>query len=129
MNAYDILRPLIQCKSLTPVDDGAQVYLKDLLQQHGFKIHDLPFEGRGGKYQVPNFFARHGTSAPHICFAGHTDVVPTGDEAAWSVPPFSASIIDGKIIGRGAADMKGQIAAFIAALPESHTGSISFLIR
>jgi succinyl-diaminopimelate desuccinylase len=107
------------------------VYLKDLFQKHGFEIHDLPFEGRGGKYGVPNFFARRGTSSPHICFAGHTDVVPPGDEKEWSVSPWSAEIIDGKIIGRGASDMKGQIAAFAAAavgLPPDHKGSISFLI-
>jgi succinyl-diaminopimelate desuccinylase len=126
--AVDILIPLVQCPSITPDDAGAQVYLKSVLKERGFEIFDLPFEGRGGKYPVPNFFARRGTSSPHICFAGHTDVVPTGDESAWSVPPFSGEIVDGKIIGRGTADMKGQIAAFIAALPDENNGSISFLI-
>jgi succinyl-diaminopimelate desuccinylase len=108
--------------------------LKSILIPLGFEIHDLPFEGRDGTYPVKNFFARRGTSSPHICFAGHTDVVPAGDISAWSVPPFEGAVKDGKLIGRGTSDMKANIAAFIAAIQnflESHKdfkGSISLLI-
>lgn len=130
----DILQPLIRFPSVTPDDAGAQDYLKSLLKPLGFEIFDLPFEGKGSSYKVQNFFARRGNNAPHICFAGHTDVVPVGDEAAWSVPPFSATIKGDSIIGRGTSDMKGQIAAFVAAVEEflkansTFNGSISFLI-
>jgi succinyl-diaminopimelate desuccinylase len=133
-NAPTIAQKLISFPSVTPKDEGCQDYLKSLLTPIGFEIFDLPFEGRGGTYPVKNFFARLGTSGPHLCFAGHTDVVPAGDEKAWSVPPFSGTIKDQKIIGRGASDMKGQIAAFVAALqafvPENpnHKGSVSLLI-
>lgn len=129
-----IAQKLISCPSITPEDAGAQSYLKSFLSDLGFAIYDLPFEGNGGTYPVPNFFARLGTSSPHICFAGHTDVVPAGDEAAWSVPPFEGVIKEGKLIGRGASDMKGNIAAFAAAVQnlvrsqKNFNGSISFLI-
>lgn len=132
--ATAIAQKLVSFPSITPTDAGCQDYLKSLLTPLGFEIFDLSFEGRGGTYKVQNFFARKGTTGPHLCFAGHTDVVPPGDEAAWSVPPFSATIKDGKLIGRGASDMKGQIAAFVAALQEfiqthpDHKGSISLLI-
>jgi succinyl-diaminopimelate desuccinylase len=134
ISALEIAQILIRCPSITPKDEGAQDYLKSLLKEAGFTIYDLPFEGNGGTYPVQNFFARKGTQSPHLCFAGHTDVVPPGDENAWSVPPFAAEIKDGKLIGRGAADMKGQIAAFVAATLHfihenpDHKGSISFLI-
>ena len=134
-SALDILCPLIRFPSITPEDAGAQDYLKSLLKPLGFEIFDLPFEGNGSSYKVENFFARRGTQSPHICFAGHTDVVPPGDEAAWSVPPFSATVRGDSLIGRGASDMKGQIAAFVAAVmaflkenPDFDKGSISFLI-
>jgi len=79
---------------------------------------------------IENLFARRGTDGPHFCFAGHTDVVPAGDEAAWTHPPFAADIVDGKIIGRGTSDMKGNIAAFVAAVSKfnSDKGSISLVI-
>lgn len=131
--ALSIAQDLIRCESVTPADAGAQGYLKEFLTSLGFKIHDLPFEGNGS-YRVENFFARYGTKGPHLCFAGHTDVVPAGDETAWSVPPFSGTVRDGRLIGRGAADMKGQIAAFVAAASSflknnpDFSGSISFLI-
>lgn len=137
-NVVDIAQKLISFPSVTPEDAGAQDYLKSLLRPLGFEIFDLPFEGRGSTYRVENFFARHGakgTNGPHLCFAGHTDVVPAGDEAAWSVPPFSATIQGDLLIGRGASDMKGQIAAFVAAVdtflkaePDFARGSISLLI-
>lgn len=130
----DIAQKLVQFPSVTPLDEGAQDYLKSLLKPLGFEIFDLPFEGRGS-YRVENFFARRGTKGPHLCFAGHTDVVPAGDEAAWSVPPFSATVRDEKLIGRGVSDMKGQIAAFVAAVqnflkenPDFNNGSVSLLI-
>lgn len=133
-DVVEIAKKLIQFPSVTPEDKGCQDYLKSILKSLGFEIFDLPFEGRGGTYSVENFFARKGISSPHICFAGHTDVVPAGDESAWSVPPFAGEVKDGKLIGRGSSDMKGQIAAFVAAtqnyLSENpdFKGSISFLI-
>ena len=133
--ALDIAKKLISFPSITPEDAGAQDYLKSLLQPLGFEIFNLPFEGNGSPYKVENFFARLGTKTPHICFAGHTDVVPPGDEAAWSVPPFAGEVRGDSLIGRGASDMKGQIAAFAAAVinflkenPDFQNGSISFLI-
>lgn len=132
-NALPIAQNLIRFPSITPEDAGAQDYLQSILEPLGFIIHDLPFEGRGS-YPVKNFFARRGDKGPHLCFAGHTDVVPAGDTAAWSVPPFSGEVRDGKLIGRGASDMKGNIAAFVAAVENylaehaEHKGSISLLI-
>jgi len=130
----DIAQKLIRFPSVTPLDEGAQAYLKSLLVPMGFEIFDLPFDGRGS-YKVQNFFARRGTKGPHLCFAGHTDVVPAGDEAAWSVPPFSGTVKGDSLIGRGASDMKGEVAAFVAAVqaflkiePEFNRGSISLLI-
>lgn len=133
-DALSIAKKLVSFPSVTPEDSGCQAYLQSLLEPLGFQIFDLPFEGRGGTYKVQNFFARRGKDAPHICFAGHTDVVPAGDEAAWSVPPFAGEVKDGKLIARGSSDMKGQIAAFVSAVSRfieenpSHKGSISFLI-
>ncbi len=133
INVVKLTQDLVQCKSVTPEDDGAQDVLKSALSQMGFKIFDLPFDGNGS-YLVKNFFARLGSSAPHICYAGHTDVVPTGDETKWTHPPFDA-VIDGNImIGRGTSDMKGGNAAFAAAISKfvehnkNFKGSISFLI-
>lgn len=133
ISSISLTQSLIACASVTPEDNGAQDVLKEALTALGFKIHDLPFEGNGS-YPVKNFFARLGTESPHICFAGHTDVVPVGDESAWSSPPFAADIKDGVLIGRGASDMKGGICAFVAATAEyleendAPKGSISFLI-
>ncbi|MFA5593062.1 MAG: succinyl-diaminopimelate desuccinylase [Micavibrio sp.] len=132
--ALAIAQKLIRFPSITPADAGAQDYLKSLLRPLGFEIFDLEFSGRDS-YKVRNFFARRGKGGPHLCFAGHTDVVPPGDEAAWSVPPFAGDVRDGRLFGRGSSDMKGQIAAFIAALEAfltAHGGaegySISLLI-
>lgn len=118
---------LIRAPSVTPADHGCQAILIRRLTALGFEIHDLTFGA------VRNFHARRGNGAPHVCFAGHTDVVPTGPEADWRVPPFAAEVVDGVLIGRGAADMKGALAAMVVAV-ERHlgtprpNGSISFLI-
>ena len=108
-SALTLAQALIRCPSITPEDAGAQVYLAGVLKQLGFECHHLKFEN------VPNLFARIGTGAPHICFAGHTDVVPVGAEHLWTHGPFEAVVADGKLYGRGASDMKGAVAAFAAA--------------
>lgn len=133
MDPVALTQSLIACPSVTPEDLGAQDILIKELKKLGFTIHDLPFDGRGS-YPVKNFFARKGDGGPHLCFAGHTDVVPAGDDSAWSVPPFSGKIVDGHVIGRGAADMKGNICCFMAALADflngysELKGSISLII-
>lgn len=132
-NVIDLTQQLIRCPSVTPEDVGAQDVLKTELKNLGFEIFDLPFDGNGS-YPVKNFFARRGTEAPHVCYAGHTDVVPAGDESLWTHPPFDA-VIDGDIMyGRGTSDMKGANCAFVAAVAnfleenKEFKGSISFLI-
>lgn len=123
-----ILQNLIRCESITPVDAGAQAYLAEALRKLGFACHHLTFNG------VPNLFARLGNAAPHLCFAGHTDVVPPGPVDQWTHGPFNPVIENGRIYGRGASDMKGAIACFTAAMSawlaknETFKGSISFLI-
>jgi succinyl-diaminopimelate desuccinylase len=114
-SAAEITKELVRFPSITPDETGAQDYLKSLLKPMGFQIFDLPFDGNGS-YPVKNFFARLGKAGPHLCFAGHTDVVPPGDEKAWSVPPFSGGMRGDSIIGRGTSDMKGNIAAFVTAV-------------
>lgn len=130
----DIAQALIRCPSVTPEEGGALSYMQTLLEGAGFICHRLAFSDKDTP-DVDNLFARIGTSAPHLCFAGHTDVVPPGDEADWTHPPFGAEIADGWLYGRGAADMKGNIACFAAAILDflaGHDGplpgSISFLI-
>ncbi len=119
---------LIRCRSVTPADDGAMTILIDQLQALGFSVTPYDFDG------VRNIYARLGDKAPDFCFAGHTDVVPAGDVTAWAHGPFDANIEDGKLWGRGAADMKGAIAAFIGAAARYSAktdplpGSISLLI-
>lgn len=122
--AHDVLalaRALIRCASVTPADDGALDVVQRALEARGFICWRLPFN------EVDNLFARRGTTAPHLCFAGHTDVVPPG-ATPWTHPPFAAHIENGTLYGRGAQDMKGAIAAFIAAIPQSNPGSLSLLI-
>ena len=124
---------LIRCPSVTPADAGALDVLERALSALGFTCTRLPFE-QDGTAPVDNLYARLGTTAPHICFAGHTDVVPVGAEADWQVDPFAGEIREENLWGRGAADMKGAIAAFVAAVSahlEAHgqpNGSMSFLI-
>jgi len=132
VNAATHLRRLIECRSVTPNDAGAQDYLADVLTKAGFRVERLTFS-EPGSADVANLFATIGTGAPHLVFAGHTDVVPPGDEARWRHPPFAAEIADERIFGRGAVDMKGGVAAFLAAALERLAekplkGSLSLLI-
>ena len=133
VDAVDLAARLVSCPSVTPVEGGALALLESVLRPMGFECHRLVFEAEGTD-PVDNLFARWGTGSPHICFAGHTDVVPVGDAAAWTHDPFSGDIADGQLWGRGAADMKGAIASFVAAVSsylsetEAPKGSISLLI-
>ena len=127
-----LARALIRCESVTPADGGALDVLQGALQTLGFNCHRLPFE-EPGTARVDNLYARRGEGAPNFCFAGHTDVVPTGDRAGWTREPFAARVEDGVLYGRGASDMKGAIAAFVAAVARfgaggAGAGSISLLI-
>ena len=138
LNATDpvaLTQALIRCESVTPHEGGALTLLQNMLEPAGFVCHRLPFS-EPGTPDIDNLYARLGNGRPHLSFAGHTDVVPVGDEKAWTVPPFSGEIRDGILYGRGAVDMKGCVAAFTAAalqyvqrhggsLPR---GSLSFLI-
>jgi succinyl-diaminopimelate desuccinylase len=129
-----ITRDLIRCRSVTPAEGGALVYLESVLRGAGFTTHPIAFSEPGAD-DVQNLYARIGTDGPHLMLAGHTDVVPPGDEAAWSHPPFAADVADGMLFGRGAADMKGAIACKLAAVLDhlaarggKPRGSISFLV-
>lgn len=124
---------LIRCPSVTPSDEGALDLLEKVLTEIGFTCTRLPFQ-EPDTARVDNLYARLGDAAPHICFAGHTDVVPVGAADNWQKDPFSGEISDDKLWGRGAADMKGAIAAFVAATADylsqngKPKGSISLLI-
>ena len=124
---------LIRCPSVTPADAGALDLLEKVLTEIGFTCTRLPFQEPDTSL-VDNLYARLGDAAPHICFAGHTDVVPVGAADNWQKDPFSGEISDDKLWGRGAADMKGAIAAFVAATADylsqngKPKGSISLLI-
>lgn len=113
-DAAQLLSDLIKCASVTPVEAGALDTLERFLTPLGFQCTRTVFSG-GGSYPVDNLFATRGTSGRHLLFAGHTDVVPPGDIADWTHPPFDAKISDGAIFGRGACDMKSGVAAFCAA--------------
>ncbi|MBR0792647.1 succinyl-diaminopimelate desuccinylase [Bradyrhizobium manausense] len=137
-DALSIARDLIRCPSVTPEDAGALGVLENVLNAAGFTCHRVTFSEEGIA-DVDNLYARIGTEGPHITFAGHTDVVPPGDESAWSVGAFSGEVKDGFLHGRGAVDMKGGIACSVAAVLEhlaandgkpraDGSGSISFLI-
>ena len=127
------LQTLIRCPSVTPDDAGALFALEQMLAPMGFAVDRMTFAEHGTP-DVENLYARLGEDGPHLMFAGHTDVVPVGDEAAWSHPPFAAEVSDGILYGRGAVDMKGGVACFVAAVARYITkngpppGSISFLI-
>jgi len=132
--AIELARALIRCRSVTPEDAGAIELLDVVLGKAGAHCHRLTFSDTDTP-KVENLYARIGDSEPHLCFAGHTDVVPPGDESLWHHPPFAAEIADGILYGRGASDMKGAIAAFVAAAldfvaakGDDFEGSISFLI-
>jgi succinyl-diaminopimelate desuccinylase len=109
-----IARDLIRCRSVTPEEGGALTYLQQTLAQAGFSVHRATF-AEPGTAPIDNLYARIGGERPNLVFAGHTDVVPPGDEAAWRHPPFGGDIAGDKVYGRGAVDMKGGIACFIAA--------------
>jgi succinyl-diaminopimelate desuccinylase len=130
--ALEIARALVRCRSVTPADGGALPYLRDLLARAGFGAELIPFEAPGTA-AVLNLHARFGGGRPNLAFAGHTDVVPPGDVACWRFDPFAAEIADGELWGRGACDMKGGVAAAVAAALRfiakgSFQGSISFLV-
>jgi succinyl-diaminopimelate desuccinylase len=133
-----IARDLLRCPSVTPNEGGALTYLAGVLDAAGFAVHRVKFSEPGAD-DVENLYARIGSGAPHLVFAGHTDVVPPGEVAAWSHAPFAGEIADGVLYGRGAVDMKGAIACKVAAALEylaanggkpqkNGGGSISFLI-
>lgn len=133
----DLAQRLIRCPSVTPEEGGALDLLQAELEALGFACTRLVFE-EDGTAPVDNLYARLGTAQPNFCFAGHTDVVPPGDPADWSSDPFESTIVEGELVGRGAADMKGAIAAFVAAAGrflagrdgrgELPAGSLSLLI-
>ena len=132
--AVELARALIRCRSVTPEDAGAIELLDVVLGKAGAHCHRLTFADTDTP-KIENLYARIGDGAPHLCFAGHTDVVPPGDESLWHHPPFGGAIEDGVLYGRGASDMKGAIAAFVAAALDfiaakgaDFDGSISFLI-
>ena len=134
IDALELARALIRCPSVTPADAGALDTLQAALQGLGFHCHRLMFS-ENGTPDVNNLYARLGNTAPNFCFAGHTDVVPVGNEAGWTVDPFGAEIIDDVLYGRGATDMKGAIACFVEAISRfvnrrgnNFGGSISLLI-
>jgi succinyl-diaminopimelate desuccinylase len=133
-DALSIARDLLRCPSVTPADAGALGVLETLLGNAGFEVHRVTFSEPGAA-DIDNLYARIGASAPHITFAGHTDVVPPGDEARWTRGAFSGDVQDNMLYGRGAVDMKGGIACSVAAVLDylaAHDGqpkgSISFLI-
>jgi succinyl-diaminopimelate desuccinylase len=137
-DALSIARDLVRCRSVTPADAGALGVLENLLKAAGFDVHRVTFSEPGAA-DIDNLYARIGTAAPHIAFAGHTDVVPPGDESAWTLGAFSGDVKDGFLYGRGTVDMKGGIACSVAAVLDylaknggqpgkDGKGSISFLI-
>ncbi|ODT55247.1 MAG: succinyl-diaminopimelate desuccinylase [Methylobacterium sp. SCN 67-24] len=128
-----LTQALIRCPSVTPAEGGALALLDAVLTAEGFTV-DRPVFSAPGMPDVENLYARIGTDGPVLVIAGHTDVVPPGDLAAWTRDPFAATIVDGVLYGRGACDMKGGLAAMVAAAiryrrenPQSH-GSVAFLI-
>ncbi|UJP03551.1 MAG: succinyl-diaminopimelate desuccinylase [Nitrosomonas sp.] len=127
-DTLSLAQTLIARRSLTPADDGCQEILIERLEKLGFRIERMRFG------EVDNLWARRGDTAPVLCFAGHTDVVPTGPLEQWDSDPFVPTIRDGKLYGRGAADMKSSLAAFITAIEAfvaqhaNHQGSIALLI-
>jgi len=127
IDAIDLTRELIRKPSVTPADAGAMDVVERTLAGLGFACRRMRFG------EIENLYARYGTARPNLCFAGHTDVVPVGDVAAWSQDAFAAEVVDGVLIGRGAVDMKSAIAAFAAAAAKAIAagqvkGSLSFLI-
>ncbi len=126
--AFELTRDLIARRSVTPADEGCQELMIRRLRAAGFAVTELPFG------PVQNFWARRGTAAPVFCFAGHTDVVPTGPLEEWTSDPFTPVVREGLLYGRGAADMKSGLAAMVTAAESfaaehpAHRGSVAFLI-
>ncbi|MEM8972831.1 MAG: succinyl-diaminopimelate desuccinylase [Pseudomonadota bacterium] len=136
MDAHDpvsLTQALIRCPSVTPKEAGALSLLQNVLEPHGFEVHRMTFSDVDTP-DVENLYARFGMQGPNLCFAGHTDVVPPGKESDWTYPPFGGEIHNGFLYGRGAVDMKGDVACFIAAAIRTIEkkgglrGSISLLI-
>jgi succinyl-diaminopimelate desuccinylase len=129
----DNLARLIRCPSVTPAEGGALTVLSEMLAPMDFAV-DRPIFSEAGTPDVENLYARRSGNGPHLMFAGHTDVVPVGDETAWTHPPFAAEVARGEMYGRGAVDMKGGIACFVAAVArniadgQAPRGSVSLLI-
>lgn len=127
-SALDLTRQLVACRSVTPEDAGCQALLARRLEAAGFRCEAMKFG------EVSNLWARRGTGGPVVCFAGHTDVVPPGPTAEWRSDPFVPTVREGKLYGRGAADMKSSIASFVVATEAfvaehpAHRGSIALLI-
>ncbi len=131
-SALDVARALVGFPSVTPDDAGALPYVQRLLAEAGFAVELVSF-AEAGTPTIANLWARFGRDAPNFVFAGHTDVVPPGDETRWRFPPFSATLADGALWGRGAADLSGGVAAALAAALRfiargAFKGSISFLL-
>ena len=133
-DALALARELLRCRSVTPAEGGALGLLEGVLKDAGFGVHRVTFS-EPGSAPVENLYARIGSAAPHLVFAGHTDVVPPGDETNWTHPPFAGEVARGSLYGRGAVDMKGAIACavaatldYLAATGGKPKGSISFLI-
>lgn len=128
ISLLDLAADLIRCPSVTPTEGGALLLIQAFLAKRGFSTDVVVFE------DVTNLYARYGKTGPHLCFAGHTDVVPVGSLESWSVDPFGGLLQEDKLWGRGAADMKGAIACFMVAVDHFLThrsltqGSISFLL-
>src|SRR5436190_4544580 len=127
-----IARELVCCRSVTPAEGGALALIEKTLKGAGFEVHRVTF-AEPGTDPIENLYARIGTAAPHLMLTGHTDVVPPGDDAKWTHPPFASDIADGVLYGRGAVDMKGAIACKMAAALDylnqhggQPKGSISF---
>jgi len=133
IDPIELTQKLVRCPSITPKDAGALDVLEDALKGLGFECHRLVFESKNTP-TIDNLYAKWGEGAPHLAFAGHTDVVPVGDEAHWNYPPFDGVVKDDFIEGRGTSDMKGAIAAFVSAAgryinnTSSPKGTISFII-
>src|SRR5581483_1116344 len=126
LDPVTLAQALIRRPSVTPADAGAMDVLQAALAEQGFNCRRMRFG------EIENLYARRGEAGPNLCFAGHTDVVPVGDAQAWREDPFQAGIREDVLYGRGAADMKGAIAAFVAASasvdPAKVKGSLSLLI-
>jgi succinyl-diaminopimelate desuccinylase len=132
LSALEIARALIACPSVTPAEAGTLRYLKRVLDEAGFSSEIVTFASPGAP-AIDNLYARFGSAAPNFVFAGHTDVVPPGEASQWRFPPFAGVVSEGRLWGRGAADMKGGLAAAVAAALNfvaggPPKGSISFLI-